>query len=75
MTDVESTIEKRIKFRSISTTADPNYALNRVEDIYLPRPRSKSEQKCKLKKEEESEGILYILGYIDFLKIMWYSML
>ncbi|XP_014278395.1 protein TAPT1 homolog isoform X2 [Halyomorpha halys] len=55
MADVEPVVEKRIKFRSISTTADPNYALNRVEDIYLPRPRSKSEQKCKLKKEEEAE--------------------
>lgn len=57
MADSEPTVEKRIKFRSISTTADPNYALNRIEDIYLPRPRSKSEQKCKLKKEEEYEGI------------------
>ncbi|XP_073998628.1 protein TAPT1 homolog isoform X1 [Rhodnius prolixus] len=55
MTDSDTSSEKRIKFRSISTTADPNYAFNRVEDIYLPRPRSKSEHKFKLQKDDSSE--------------------
>uniref|UniRef100_A0A0A9Y4K5 Protein TAPT1 n=1 Tax=Lygus hesperus TaxID=30085 RepID=A0A0A9Y4K5_LYGHE len=55
MTEVENTAEKKIKFRSISTTADPNYALNRMEDMYLPRPRSKSEHKFKAKDESEDD--------------------
>lgn len=56
MTDTEPLVEKKIKFRSISTTADPNYAFNKVDDVYLPRPRSKSEQKFKAHKDDcESE--------------------
>jgi hypothetical protein len=33
--------EKRIKFRSISSTTDPSYGLNRVEEIYLPNSKRK----------------------------------
>ncbi|CAB0012395.1 unnamed protein product [Nesidiocoris tenuis] len=50
-----SSSDKKIKFRSISTTADPNYALNRIEDMYLPRPRSKSEHKFKAKEESDDD--------------------
>ncbi|XP_014240836.1 protein TAPT1 homolog isoform X2 [Cimex lectularius] len=53
--DEAGTSEKKIKFRSISTTADPNYMLNKVEDIYLPRPRSKSEYKFKQKEESSDD--------------------
>lgn len=68
MTDSDTSSEKRIKFRSISTTADPNYAFNRVEDIYLPRPRSKSEHKFKLQKDDSSEEEGWLL-LIDFWKV------
>lgn len=65
MSETEPLIEKKIKFRSISTTADPNYIYNKVDDMYLPRPRSKSEQKFKAPVDDsDQEGEFGLCVYI-----------